>query len=357
MKRFAAVLTALALLGASACAMSVDGQPVGEKGVNKVGDGKKPDQYTFPENNSGFAQGEIDQPDPVPGFNWRGWDKQASGRCAWVPAGLFDGIAVTPPGPAGHFCSFFLDQAAGDAVQITWGGSFTPFDFDPIAFMEPATIAGLQARVYDLKRNQDAYPGSCQVEVNTRSVNKVDLLVWNQNKKPIDRTKSCQTAKTIMERIVKAMVPLAGGKVWDRTPQQPVRGSVSEACKLVTDVVTTYAVIEVGDRKHVQGKNDMGTTCLAQTDVRKAETLLTNGPDQGLAQVQPVRGAQVTEHKIGLLPARQEIVGYACAYAVEVVPGRLLRIQYRDHLNKGNGCMYARTLAQQAVSELLEDAE
>jgi hypothetical protein len=28
-------------------------------------------QYSFPADTSGFAKGEIDQPEPVPGFNWQ----------------------------------------------------------------------------------------------------------------------------------------------------------------------------------------------------------------------------------------------------------------------------------------------
>jgi hypothetical protein len=348
-----AVLVAPVLLACvGGCSTVVAGQPRGEKGVNNVGYGKQPDDYTFPDNNSGFAKGEIDQPAPVPGFNWEHWPMPAS-HCAWVPAHLFDGIASAAPQATGHFCSFYTVE--GNTIQITWGGLLGPFDFDRVDFIEPATVAGLQARVYDLHVDQVDYPGACQVGVATRAISSFSVLNWNEQKKPLDRTQSCQTAKQVAERIAKAMVPLAGGQVWAGTPQKPDPAVVgTEACKVVNDIVTTYAVIEVGDKGHIEGRNDLGATCTAKTDSRKSEALLTKGPGQGLAEIPPPTDAQVTSRKIGQLPARQEIVDRTCAFAVEFAPGRLLRIQYSDTINDGSGCLYARAMVMIAVQGMLD---
>jgi hypothetical protein len=43
-----------------------------------------------------------------------------------------------------------------------------------------------------------------------------------------------------------------------------------------------------------------------------------------------------------------------CAVAVELAPGRLLRIQYHDTLNEGSGCLFARSMVVEALSKLLD---
>jgi hypothetical protein len=351
-RRIAVAAVSLLLACAAGCATAVEGQPQGEKGVNKVGKGKKPNDYTFPENNSGFAKGDMDQPDPVPGYNWVGWSGPTT-RCAWVPAGLFDGLAAGAPYPAGHFCSFKM--ADGNTIQIAWGLDYGPSEYDAVAFTEPATIAGLQAKAYDLAANQKVYPGSCHVITSTRAMSNYGVLLWNEQKTPQDRAKSCQTAKTVAERIAKAMVPLAGGTVWPSTPQKPNPDVVAnKACKVVDDIVTTFAMIEIEDENHVDGKNELGTTCTAKKNGRVSETVLTSGPGQGLARLPSAKGAEVKPIKIGQLDARQEVGRSWCAIAVELVPGRALRIQYSDEINDGDGCMYARSMVGVAVGRLLE---
>jgi hypothetical protein len=45
-------------------------------------------------------------------------------------------------------------------------------------------IAGLEARVFELAANQQMYPGSCQAQVDTRSMSGLKVLHWNEKKRP-----------------------------------------------------------------------------------------------------------------------------------------------------------------------------
>lgn len=59
----------------------------------------------------------------------------------------------------------------------------------------------------------------------------------------------------------------------------------NKGCKVVDDIVTTFAMIEIEDENHVDGKNEHGTTCTAKKNGRVSEAVLTSGPDQGLARL------------------------------------------------------------------------
>lgn len=328
----------------------------GTAGPVDLGDGESvdPDSYEFPPDGSGFGRGAVDQPMAVPGFNWEGWEKESAGRCAWVPKGLFDRFAAGAPQAVGHFCSFFT--AEGSTIQVRWGSTYGPFLYDPLAFMEPAQIAGLEARVYDLAGNQQVYPGSCQAEVNTRSMSGLNVLHWNEKKQPLDKEQSCAKAKQVAEVIARRMVPLAGGKVWLATPQKPDPSLVGDrACVVVDDLVTLAAGIEIGDENHEEGTSDLGTTCSAKRKDKLATALLTPGPDRGLAQVLPAPGTREEKAmKIGPLPARKEVLARSCAVAVEFVPGRLLRIEYSHDTDATGGCLAAREMVMAAVENLIE---
>lgn len=354
----AVAVVACMVFASSACASKISGSPVAIAEDTSTGqsDGDPaadPDQYEFPENGGGFPKAAPDQLAPVPGYNWKGWDKQPSGRCAWVTPGMFDGVASAPPFPAGHFCSFLTIE--GSNIQISWGGAFNPFLYDAVAYMEPAEVAGLQARAYNLAANQQVYPGSCQVQVHTRSLSGLQVLHWNEHKQPLDQAVSCAKAKQVAEIIAKKMVPAAGGTVWASTPQQPNPALVGKkACVVVDDIVTTFAGIAVKDKDHKEGSNDIGATCVADRGERHSVALLTEGPDQGLAHVDPAKGAKVTDIPIGPLKARKEIHGRTCAVAVEFVPGRLLRIQYSNDKYAEGTCMYARLMVMVALGRMVE---
>jgi hypothetical protein len=258
----------------------------------------------------------------------------------------------------GNFCSFITTE--GNNVQVTWGSTYGPFEYDPLAFVEPARIAGLEGRVFDLAANQDVYPGSCQAQVDTRSMSGLKVLHWNEKSRPLKTEQSCAKAKQVVEVIARRMVPLAGGKVWPATPQKPDPSLVSDkACEVVDDIVTTYAGVEVGDENHHEGTSELGATCGAERKGRRATALLTPGPDQGLAQVPAASGARENPTTIGPLPAREEVLATSCAVAVEVVPGRLLRIEYGDadtgaDTGAGGGCLFAREMVMVAVEKLTQ---
>lgn len=299
--------------GVSGCAHRVAGRPAAQDSKAKEVAVRAPDDYQYPADGSGYGRGAIDQPAPVPGYNWQGWSAQPAGRCAWVPPGLFDGLAPRGYAATGHFCSFYT--ADGNTIQIAWGLAYNPFNYDMVAFSRPATIAGLEAKVHDLKKNQDVYPGSCHVRVDTRSTSGLGVLLWNEQNKPLDREASCGVATQVAERIVRSLVPAAGGRVWAPTPQRPNPATVgTKACEVMNDSVTVQGVIEVGDDKHVEGQGERGATCTAETKYRKAEGLLTTGPGQGLAGVPPSSGAEVTVQKVGLLPAARSPAGIACRF-------------------------------------------
>jgi hypothetical protein len=160
-------------------------------GTPEAPDRPGPDDYEPAPEFGVFSPEEQDQPMPVPSWSWHGWADHAAkgGLCAWVPAGLFDGLAAEPPLQGGPACSFVT--AAGDNVQITWGMSYSPFLYDRLAFMDVGEVAGLHAMTYDLEQNQDVYPGSCQVRVDTRSLSVLTVLYWNSAKKRLDRDESC----------------------------------------------------------------------------------------------------------------------------------------------------------------------
>jgi hypothetical protein len=50
--------------------------------------------------------------------------------------------------------------------------------------MRPITIAGLTAREYDFVSNQDKHPGSCIVEVDTRSLSHIKVLAGTADGTP-----------------------------------------------------------------------------------------------------------------------------------------------------------------------------
>ncbi|MBC6451625.1 hypothetical protein [Actinokineospora xionganensis] len=73
-----------------------------------------------------------------------------------------------------------------------------------------------------------------------------------------------------------------------------------------------------------------------------------------MAQVDPAKGAKVTDIPIDPLKARKEIQGRTCVVAVEPVPGRLLRIQYTDDKCAEGTCRYARLMVMVALGRMVE---
>ncbi|MCE7011332.1 hypothetical protein LWC34_52275 [Kibdelosporangium philippinense] len=314
---------------------------------------KRPDDYAYPADHSGFGEGPVDQPVPVPSANWAAWDFHPSHGCAWVPDGLFAGITSDSVRSDDDFCSF--TTAEGNSVQIRWGGAFVPFN-EPTAFMEATTVAGLYARFYDRTEHQAGFPGACQLQVDTRSVVPFTVLHRNEERKPLDRQRSCQAAHQVAERVAKRMVPLAGGQVWSVTPQRPHPAFVhTGVCDIADSGTFGFVGIDIPQEQLWQSNSIAGqSTCTARTGGPSAEVLLTFGPAMGLAEIRLAAGAAVTSQVIGDLAARQEIVGTSCAFAVEFVPGKLLRASYTGTTNDGSGCLRARAIVVVTISGMLD---
>ncbi|ALG08262.1 hypothetical protein [Kibdelosporangium phytohabitans] len=359
--RIAAVLVVVAALWGSGCATAVPGTPMAAERISGAPGtgaeppaGPSPDDYEPMPEHGVFSSEDQNQPMPVPSWAWHGWAGHG-GLCAWVPSGMFDGLAAGPPLQGGPACSFVT--TSGNNVQITWGMFYSPFLYDKLAFIDVDKVAGLHAMVYDLRRNQDAYPGSCQVRVDTRSLSGVSVLHWNNAKKHLDRKESCAVAMETARRIVTGRVPLAGGTVWGPTQQHPAPAAVPpDACGVVDNIVATFAGLPFKDGEAKRGQNKLGATCVVAKNGREAATILTPGPGQGLRQVPAPESAEVRDTAIGTLPGRTEVAGKTCAVAVELVPGRVLRIQFSRNETLGDECMYARELVMVAVGRLIEKA-
>ncbi|WP_424186110.1 hypothetical protein ACOBQX_30235 [Actinokineospora sp. G85] len=339
-------------LALSGCATPITGTPMAVDGAGATQHGgPSPDDYEPSAQYGSFSTAPQDQPIPIPSWEWDGWADHG-GFCAALPAGLFDGIAAAPPAPTGHFCSFPTTEDT--RVQIFWGDIPGPFIYDPLAFLDETRVAGLNAISYDLRTNQDTYPGSCSVAVDTRSLSSYAVLVWTETKRPLDRARSCELAGEVAGRIATARVPLAGGAVWEPTPQRPTTVP-SDPCEVVDDLVATHAGLAHKEHEAKRGAGALGPTCLIAKNKREAAVLLTAGPRQGLADTAPPEGARTEDLRIGPLPARKEVMATACAIAVEPVPGRLLRVQYRQDEVVGNECMYARHLVMVALARLIHN--
>lgn len=319
----------------------------GHNSTKTPGSSKTPDDYTPPEDGSGWPTQPFDQPSPVPGFNWQGWDKHS--RCDWLPPDLLVSLAIGPPRLGGHFCH--IPIADGDDLQILWGESYSGIS-DPLDFSRKTKIAGLEARTLDFELNAKNYPGSCKVEVNTRSLSSFSVLNWSPTKRPADREARCAIATQAAELIARRLVPAAGGTGWSVTPQTPIPASVlgKSACEIVGDRVVTYVGVEKA--KPTMERTADGDTCIYEQRGKRVVAFVTDS--QGIAQTPSVPNAKTAPRTLGIMPARTEVTNTDCAIVVEFQTGRVLRVQYSDNVGDGRACKAAQALAAQAIHQLLE---
>ncbi|PPK67049.1 hypothetical protein CLV40_10846 [Actinokineospora auranticolor] len=96
------------------------------------------------------------------------------------------------------------------------------------------------------------------------------------------------------------------------------------------------------------------STCGLTKGNYAVRVMLSSGPGAGLGEVPPLKGARVSDLRIGVFPARKEVLGSSCAIAVELVPGRVLRVQYwRKDFVVGSECMWARDTVKEALTRLI----
>ena len=112
------------------------------------------------------------------------------------------------------------------------------------------------------------------------------------------------------------------------TRPRPTSINGQQACTIVDpDLVAIVGVTGAAPRP---ARNEWGSTCgYASGDVYLF-ALLTDGPQQGLAQLTPGTGAEITTRTVGRYHARQEVIPHTCTLTTEVVPGRALMIEYSD---------------------------
>lgn len=296
---------------------------------------------------SGFSSAPLDQPYPVPSYFWPG----LRDLCEWITPELArqaGGTGEIRPQEAG--CN--VVHAGNELVQVT---SVGPYDWvmDPARFMRPVTIAGLQAREYAFTGQGK---GECSLQVNTRAPIALNLVAWN----PTDRDggsreQRCQVVRRVAEVLVRQYVPAAGGTPWGRTPQRPAPdvGAGMVACELVGQSAAVAGSTD--PRRAATGTDPLGTTCTYEGDGTKLVGLVTDGPDAGLADVEPrLPDAKVTERRLGELPARLEEAGTDCAMSVEFAEGRIFTITYHVDGVLGLACPTAEVIAAGVLTRLID---
>ncbi|PPK68297.1 hypothetical protein V5P93_004598 [Actinokineospora auranticolor] len=125
-----------------------------------------------------------------------------------------------------------------------------------------------------------------------------------------------------------------------------------EACAAVGTTATIGVGLPFKEGEAKKGTTELGSTCVVSKKGAEIASVLTAGPDQGLARVPAPDGAEVEELRLGVLPARQEIVGKTCAIATEIAPGRTLRVRFSRDSVKGDECLGARLVTSEAIVAL-----
>lgn len=132
---------------------------------------------------------------------------------------------------------------------------------------------------------------------------------------------------------------------------RPISIDGQQACTIVDEAVV--ATVGMRDVPPQPTRNDWGTICNYFTGEVELTVLLTDGPNQGLAQLTPIKDAKVAASTVGRFPARIETIGGTCTFTVEPVPGRALQIHYFDPASDAKRrCELVTTLAIEAVSGL-----
>lgn len=302
--------------------------------------------YQVPPNGGGFSTEPLDQPDPLPSLLWPGQEDV----CEWLTPELAQDAGGTGEYvPTTSGCQLIL--GGGERAQV---GLIGPYSFvtEPTHFMRPVTIAGLEARERALSSEGEK---DCTVQVNTRSVTAFHVSVWNeQGGDSGSRKQRCRAARTAAEALAKRFVPLAGGEPWAKLAQQPGpnAGEGEDPCYIVQGSAAVYGGLD--PESGTAGTDPLGATCSYTSAGDQSMTVLvTDGPDQGLAELPPqLPGAEMSDRRLGTLPARQEEAGEKCALSVEFVPGRVFTITYEIGVLDAS-CRFAEVVAASAVSALI----
>lgn len=326
-----------------------------------------------PADGSGWSTQPMDQPRPMPGpdFNWFQFE---SGNCGWTTPELLAALGKTGGdlGTGPVMCAFYIDKDFSDAkpeeeheqMQIHFDGPYDDHtDTVDVAFMRSIKIAGLEAREYDLKANQDKYPGSCTVEVNTRSIGGVTVMGGTaSNSAPdADPRRMCERVRDAAAVLVKTFVPLAGGTPWAGTKQEPRPGDIeaqkADACIVTDGLVTADHALGTDGRK---GSDGSATTCTytANNGVKVQVWLSTQVSGDWQSRVPRIDERELTATtKLGPMPAYQQVTpsGDRCAEAVRFAEGEVLHVAYENPAHTpAELCRIAELVVGKSVQKMID---
>jgi hypothetical protein len=275
--------------------------------------------YTPPRDGSGYSIKPADQPVPLPGLlTRRGCDWLASAKPKLASLG------VRGAAPSASGCQFQFPH--GEIAQVHIIGPYHNVT-DSTTYLKPTTVAGLEARVYSfVDQKTDTI---CSVSMNPRSLLDITVDAYNTKETGGAFAAHCQLASKVGTALAKAYVPLAGGRPWPGTPQQPASASLRKltACTMVTEGAIIWAN-DMSDKHPRSGRNNLGSTCDYSRDgYGTIHVVLTTGKG-GLMSVPPAPGATVTSSHAGVMPARTEQAGKTCTYSVQLSTGQVVQLGY-----------------------------
>lgn len=120
------------------------------------------------------------------------------------------------------------------------------------------------------------------------------------------------------------------------------------ACDLVTQQMATTVG---GTYAYGESRNNWGSVCSYNSPGVFLFVLLTDGPDQGIAQLptSETQEGEITSRQLGPFPTRQARYAAECSLDVEVAPGRVLRVSYFSESGDADQCATATALATEAL--------
>lgn len=284
----------------------------------------------------GWPTQPIDQPRPLPGRSWNWLADKAHGMCQFLDSAFLKRLGWNgSPLAVEIACTIPI---GGDAVvQVLPAGTyenFSAFDADKIAFMRPISIEGLEAREYDSKKEQDKYPGSCEVMVDTRSLTSLIVLAGTPQApgRTVDPAPQCARARQAATMLVDAFVPLVGGTPWSKTPQTLSKKDVlrHNACDLLGYDDLVVGGIDTNDKGTLAGD---GASCTYHQDQQTitVRTHQDQGLDVALQHAEPSNGP-VERTTLGKFPATVKLAasGSTCTEAVQATQDLALSVSYTN---------------------------
>lgn len=299
----------------------------------------------------------IDQPAPIPSSSQA---DTSENYCQFITPQIAEALGATakPINIKGIIAGCDVPLPGGAWAQISSVGPFNRLHpADKPHFAQAVTVAGLEARIYNLGA---PLSGECTLNLNTRSINSIIINVrWlgmNDLTRATKRAESCELAQKAGEVLAQAYVPLAGGTVYPKTMQQPTAAAISDhPCLIVDNAAALYGdVYNVADDKNgkQQARQAQTGSCTYQHSGNQAVVTLDRS-GKTLPSYASMPAGKTTERQLGALPVRQIEQGKTCAMVVELQPGSLLDITYTHRESGSTACKLAELMQAKAISSLV----